>query len=249
MKTSGLIPLLGLLISFSPVSAQTEATETLSDLERLTMMGEIIAHHSGVSSMELSVEELEAIASGFTKGLAAGQLSQKTQDNVAQVQMLVQERRELRNERVSKINKAAAQAYVRDLDKEKVKFTESGLGYEVLEPGSDKVAALEDVVEVTYEGKLIDGTVFDSNLDETKPVAFPLGGVIPGFSEGLQLVGEGGKIRLYIPSELAYGENPPGGVIEAGSMLVFEVKLHKIQNELDTPITIPTPKADESEPN
>lgn len=245
MKTSGLLPFIGFLIAISPVSAQTETTEPLSDLERLTMMGEIIAHHSGVSSMELSVEELEAIASGFTKGLASSQLSKKTQDNIAQVQMLVQERRGMRNERVSKINKAAAEAFVRELDKEKVKFTESGLGYEILEPGSDKVAALEDVVEVTYEGKLIDGTVFDSNLDETKPVAFPLGGVIPGFSEGLQLVGEGGKVRLYIPSELAYGENPPGGVIEAGSMLVFEVKLHKIQNELDNPITIPTPQAQE----
>ena len=136
-----------------------------------------------------------------------------TQNNVGSISNFLQERHMARAAVESKENKIAAAAFVADLKaKGDVTFTESGLGYTILEKGEGATPKLEDAVSVNYRGTLIDGTVFDEAMDPENAVTFPLGGVIPGFSEGLQLVAKGGKIRLYIPSELGYGDNPrPGG--------------------------------------
>jgi len=102
-----------------------------------------------------------------------------------------------------------------------VQTTASGLQYKIIEPGNDVHPAATDTVSVNYEGRLIDGTVFDKNLSE--PVSFALNRVIPGWTEGLQLVGEGGKLQLVIPSELAYGESGQGQ-IKGNSVLIFDVE-------------------------
>ena len=126
-------------------------------------------------------------------------------------------------------NKAAGAAFLAKMDEEEgVVKTESGLRYKVLKEGSDKFATRADTVLVHYHGTLIDGTVFDSSVDRNEPIDFPLGGVVPGFSEGLTLVGEGGKIALYMPSDLAYGDAGRGGPIGPGVTLIFEVELLKI---------------------
>jgi FKBP-type peptidyl-prolyl cis-trans isomerase FklB len=120
-------------------------------------------------------------------------------------------------------NKRLGQEYVASL-KEKPTKSKSGLYYTVLEAGDPaKKATKADTVRVNYEGKLIDGKTFDKSR---RPVEFPVAGVVAGFSEGVQLVGEGGKVRLYIPSDLGYGDNPPyGSGILPGSMLVFDVEV------------------------
>lgn len=126
-------------------------------------------------------------------------------------------------------NKAAGEAFLKTLDgKDGVVKSDSGLYYEILKEGSDKYATAADKVNVHYHGTLIDGTVFDSSVNRGEPITFPLNGVIPGFSEGLTLVGEGGKIRLYMPSHIAYGDNGAGAMIGPGATLVFEVELLKI---------------------
>lgn len=126
-------------------------------------------------------------------------------------------------------NKAAGAAFLAKMDQEEgVIKTESGLRYKVLKEGSDKFATRADSVKVHYHGTLIDGTVFDSSVDRNEPIDFPLGGVVPGFSEGLTLIGEGGKIALYMPSDLAYGDAGRGGPIGPGVTLIFEVELLKI---------------------
>lgn len=126
-------------------------------------------------------------------------------------------------------NKAAGEAFLKTIDgKEGITKTDSGLRYEILKEGSDKFATAEDSVNVHYHGTLTDGTVFDSSVDRGEPVTFPLNGVIPGFSEGLRLVGEGGKIRLYMPSDIAYGDRGAGGAIGPGATLIFECELLKI---------------------
>ena len=108
--------------------------------------------------------------------------------------------------------------------------TESGLHYKVLEPGSDAKPTMEDAVLVHYKGTLIDGTQFDSSYDRGAPAEFPLNGVVQGFGEGLTKIGAGGKIILYIPSELGYGNNPrPGGAIKPGDTLIFECELVEIR--------------------
>jgi len=126
-------------------------------------------------------------------------------------------------------NKAAGEAYFKTLDgKDGIVKTASSLRYEILAEGSDKYATAVDSVKVHYHGTLLDGTVFDSSLDRGEPINFPLNGVIAGFREGLTLVGEGGKIRLYMPSDIAYGDRGAGGMIGPGASLIFEVELLEI---------------------
>ena len=108
----------------------------------------------------------------------------------------------------------------------------SGLQYK-LERQGEKRPVETDEVEVNYKGMLLDGTVFDSSYDRGESVTFPLNRVIPGWTQGLQHVGEGGKIVLYIPPQLGYGENgAPGSLIGPNATLIFEIELIKIKEPL-----------------
>lgn len=105
-----------------------------------------------------------------------------------------------------------------------------GLQYEVLKTGSDTTKPkLEDKVKCHYHGTLINGTVFDSSVDRGEPITFPLNGVIKGWQEAVQLMTVGSKWKLFIPSELAYGDQQAGPTIAPGSTLVFEVELLGIE--------------------
>ncbi len=109
----------------------------------------------------------------------------------------------------------------------KYKVTETGLMYKPIKEGKGAKPTVESTVKVFYTGTLIDGTIFDQTKGE--PVEFPLAGVIPGWTEGLQLMNEGSTYKLLIPSELAYGTNPPpSSPIKPGMALIFEVELVKI---------------------
>lgn len=114
---------------------------------------------------------------------------------------------------------------------EGVMTTASGLQYMVLESSdSDAPSPVEtDTVNVHYHGTLIDGTVFDSSVERGESISFPLNGVIPGWTEGLQLMQVGDKYRFFIPSELAYGENGAGQVIGPNATLIFDVELLGIE--------------------
>lgn len=107
--------------------------------------------------------------------------------------------------------------------------TESGLQYEVLKKASGARPKMDDVVSVHYEGTLIDGTVFDSSIKRGSPVDLPVGGVIPGWVEGLQLMQVGEKYKFFIPSELAYGPQSPSPLIPSNSVLIFELELLEIR--------------------
>ena len=115
-----------------------------------------------------------------------------------------------------------------NLKKDGIKSTASGLQYEVIKEGDGAQPAATDVVEVHYHGTLLDGTVFDSSVDRGETTSFPLNRVIPGWTEGLQLMKEGGKYRFFIPYDLAYGERGAGADIKPYSTLIFEVELFKV---------------------
>ena len=110
-----------------------------------------------------------------------------------------------------------------------VKTTASGLQYEIVTEGAGAMPKTSDKVKVHYKGTLIDGTEFNSSYSRGQPVEFPLGNVIPGWTEGLQLMKVGGKAKLYIPSNLAYGERGAGAKIGPNETLVFEVELLNIE--------------------
>lgn len=112
--------------------------------------------------------------------------------------------------------------------KDGVTVLESGLQYEVLTEGSGDKPSKESTVRTHYHGTLIDGTVFDSSVDRGEPAEFPVGGVIAGWTEALQLMATGSKWRLTIPHNLAYGERGAGGAIGPFSTLVFDVELLEI---------------------
>jgi FKBP-type peptidyl-prolyl cis-trans isomerase len=110
-----------------------------------------------------------------------------------------------------------------------VKTTPSGLQYKVIAEGKGKSPKATDTVLVHYRGTTIDGQEFDSSYKRNEPISFPLNGVIPGWTEGVQLMKEGGKIQLFIPSNLAYGSRGAGGVIPPDATLVFDIELLKVQ--------------------
>uniref|UniRef100_UPI003FEFA689 FKBP-type peptidyl-prolyl cis-trans isomerase n=1 Tax=Candidatus Limisoma sp. TaxID=3076476 RepID=UPI003FEFA689 len=127
------------------------------------------------------------------------------------------------------VNRKNGEAFLTENAKrEGIKVTESGLQYELLESGKGDSPKASDNVEVHYTGKLIDGTVFDSSVERGVPASFGVTQVIPGWVEALQLMHEGDKWRLYIPSDLAYGPNGAGGVIGPNMTLIFDVELLRV---------------------
>ena len=127
--------------------------------------------------------------------------------------------------------KAEGEAFLAEnAKKDGIEVTESGLQYNHETVGEGESPTAEDTVTVHYRGTLIDGTEFDSSYKRGEPISFPLNGVIPGWTEGLQLMKIGGKTKFFIPQELAYGARPnPNGPIPPFAALIFEVELIDIK--------------------
>jgi len=129
--------------------------------------------------------------------------------------------------------------------REGVTTTKSGLQVEVLTQGTGNMPAATDIVVVHYKGTSIEGVEFDSSYKRNQPATFPLDGVIAGWTEGLQLIKEGGKAKLYIPSDLAYGNQGAGPKIGPGETLIFEVELVEIKKPEVEAVAEGEPKAAE----
>lgn len=143
-------------------------------------------------------------------------------DMMAKQQMHMQE--------ISEKNRKDGEAFLAEnKNKEGVTTLPSGLQYKVISEGTGAMPEATDTVTVHYRGTLIDGTEFDSSFSRGEPATFPVNGVIPGWTEALQLMKAGSKWQLFIPSNLAYGERGPGGRIGPNSTLVFDVELLSIK--------------------
>ena len=146
-----------------------------------------------------------------------------------EAQQLIQEYLHELSEKSSAAAKEAGKRFLEENRKrEGIAETASGLQYIVEKEGTGASPSSTDEVTVHYTGKLLDGTVFDSSVNRGEPATFPLNRVIPGWTEGLQLMKEGGKNIFYIPSDLAYGPNGIPNVIPPHSTLIFEVELIKV---------------------
>lgn len=147
----------------------------------------------------------------------------------AEAQQIVTEFLQKQEEEKGKEAREAGEAFLAEnATKEGVVVLPSGLQYLVLEEGKGKKPAATDQVKCHYEGRLIDGTVFDSSYRRGESATFPLNGVIAGWTEGLQLMGEGAKYRLFIPYNMAYGTRGAGASIPPYAALVFDVELLEV---------------------
>ncbi len=169
--------------------------------------------------------EPEAFVQGM-KEVMAGQPASLSQAEVQQAMSALQQGMGQKQQVNASDNKKAGEDFLAsNKNKAGVKTLPSGLQYQVLQEGRGKSPAKTDKVTTHYHGTLIDGTVFDSSYERGQPATFPVNGVIAGWTEALQLMKEGAKWRLFIPSELAYGTRGAGEDIGPNATLIFDVEL------------------------
>ena len=214
-----------------------ESNESLNEDAMLEMLGYLTVYRDGLKELGFGVEAADAIARGIKKALKDEVMDPTYQERMSEFQAFIEKRikesnsiKEESQVAQSKYNIEVGKKFIDGLTKDDaVKSTPSGLHYKIIKKGNSKYAKSSDTVRVHYKGTRVDGTVFDSSYKRGQPADFPLQGVVPGFAEGLTKVSEGGQIILFIPSNLAYGDNPRrGGVIQPGDTLIFECELVKI---------------------
>ncbi|MCT4640741.1 MAG: FKBP-type peptidyl-prolyl cis-trans isomerase [Bacteriovoracaceae bacterium] len=188
---------------------------------------------ANLARLDLNDQEI----SSLYKGLVSSAKGKKAEVELQTYQPKIQQMFKKRMEKIAEGQKSKGKKFIEDFlknNKDAVK-TKSGLVYKILKKGSNVKPTEAQTVEVHYHGTLINGEVFDSSVDRGKTISFPLNRVIKGWTEGVQLIGEGGKIKLVIPPELGYGEAGAPPKIPGGATLVFEVELFKVIKEQKNP--------------
>jgi len=207
-----------------PVATTLAATPESEEDKTLYALGVLLSRDLG--PLGLSEKELEMV----TAGISDAALGREPQVDLQTYGPKIQELAQARVAAASTVEKDAAEKFVAEMAaSDGARTTESGLVYIELEAGDGASPAATDTVKVHYHGTLRDGTVFDSSVDRGEPISFPLNGVIPCWTEGLQLMQVGAKARLVCPSDIAYGDRGAGAKIKPGAALSFEVTLIAIE--------------------
>jgi len=227
MKYLIAVALLAIIASVPAMAQKKPSIKTTGDSASYAV-GVDLANRIRGDSLPLTAD---LIAAGLRDGLAGKSLL--THDQVTAVisslQQALRAREQAKVAVIAERARAAGEKYLAENGKRpEVTTMPNGLQYEVITAGTGAKPTASDHVKVHYTGMLIDGKVFDSSVQRGEPVTFGLGEVIRGWTEGLQLMQEGGKYKLYIPSDLAYGPQGRGEVIPPNAVLVFEVELIKV---------------------
>jgi FKBP-type peptidyl-prolyl cis-trans isomerase FklB len=213
---------------------QVSAEENLVLKSQKDKVSYIIGTEIGKNLKKQSVDiDPEILTRGIKDAISGGSsllTEQEIQETMTTFQKEMTAKQEELTKRLGEKNKKEGEAFLAENKKsEDVKTLPSGLQYKVMKAGAGKKPQINDTVTTHYRGTLIDGTEFDSSYRRGQPVSFPVAGVIPGWTEALQLMGEGAKWQLFIPPNLAYGERGTGGVIGPNATLIFEIELISIQ--------------------
>lgn len=222
---------LGCLTLFAATFSTAASVNNASRFE--DQVGYSFGYIMGRSNIEL-LQQIDVPS--FIDGLKASLLDEKAALSNDEMLKVISEFKQKSEEQeytdylaqLEKNKKAGQQFLQQNAKKSGVVVTKSGLQYQVLQKGTGKKPKASSTVKVNYEGRLLDGTVFDSSIARQQPIDFKLNQVIDGWKEGLALMNEGAKYRFFIPANLAYGEIGSGN-IEPNSTLIFDVELLKVQ--------------------
>jgi FKBP-type peptidyl-prolyl cis-trans isomerase len=215
-------------------AAKTQSPTTLSTpKDKLSYaIGLNIGRSLGKDAVDV---DPEIVAQGFKDALSGGKTLLTDEEAKAAIVALQADLRKKQEETMKaagEANKKQGDAFLAaNKAKEGVVTLPSGLQYKIMTPGTGPKPAATDTVVCNYRGTLIDGTEFDSSYKRGQPATFPVGQVIPGWTEALQLMPVGSKWQLFIPPDLAYGERSPSPVIGVNSTLIFDIELLSIQGK------------------
>ncbi len=223
-----LIAVVGILFLVSQVNAQ-ENQVLKNQKDKVSY---IIGMDVGNNLKKQSVSVNPKILAKGIEDALSGAKPLLTEQEVQETMMAFQKEMMAKQAEVAKKNKTEGEAFLAEnKKKEGVKTLPSGLQYKVIKAGTGKKPKPSDTVTVNYRGTLINGTEFDSSYKRGQPATFQVSGVIPGWTEALQLMEQGAKWQLFVPSNLAYGERGAGGQIGPNATLIFEVELISIQEK------------------
>ncbi len=216
---------------FTPVNPTTAPAAGLGSDKQKASYGIGFRMGSDMHGSQLTADDidLQAFVRGMTDGISKSKTAVSEQDLGQamknfhdQLTARIQDKAKAASEK----NKKEGEAFLAaNKSKEGVKALPSGLQYKVIKSGNGPTPGPNDTVKAHYKGTLLDGSVFDSSYDRGEPATFPVNGVIPGWTEALQLMKVGDKWQLFIPSKLGYGETGAGGDIGPNAVLVFDVEL------------------------
>mgnify|MGYP003423753669 FL=1 len=219
------------------ILAGCNAGETGAQLELKTQAQKAsyaIGLNMGQSLDGLSDMDPKIVALGIEDAMS-GKEPRLKEAEIAEVFDILRKSTEEQSAKLTAETSKAGQKYLdENAKREGVVTTASGLQYEVITKGDGPTPTANDVVSVHYEGRLVDGTVFDSSIQRGSPIDLPVNGVIAGWVEALQLMHVGEKVQLFVPSDLAYGEQSPSPAIPPNSVLVFDLELLGIKDAAAT---------------
>ena len=218
-------------VAFSVAAFAADAPDLKGDKAKLSYS---LGMNLGGNLKRESIEvDPDLVAKGLKDGYGGGKTlltEEQARQTLADFQKTLMAKKAEARQKLAEKNKTDGEKFLaQNAKKEGVKSLPSGLQYKEITPGKGKRPKTTDTVTVHYKGTLIDGTEFDNSYKRGQPATFPVSGVIPGWTEALQLMKEGAKWRLFIPSKLAYGEMGKGRDIGPDAALIFEVELISIK--------------------
>ena len=236
MRLTLLASMLILVLGFTATGCSKKADLKNEDNKTLYAVGNMFGQR--LQTFELNDGEIDALLMGMKDALKNAKSAVDVNDQQRKIQELFQKKMSVRSEKEKKKGVDFLENFVK---KEGAQKTASGIAYKVIKEGTGKTPKATDVVKVHYHGTLIDGTVFDSSVERGKEVEFPLDRVIKGWTESVQLLKEGGKIKVVIPSELGYGDVGAPPKIPGGATLVFEIELFEVKGPAPAAAAAPAP--------